>query len=106
VEFRTSNLKRQCEDPSLAQKEFGANIGNRLAQRIGELLAESSLKYIMAIPSARLRKLEFSREDLYAVELVHPHSLVFRPILENGNDKRKLERITVIRIEEVGDYHG
>jgi proteic killer suppression protein len=99
VEFRTNKLKRQCEDPSLAQKEFGANIGNRLTQRIGELLAASSLKDIMAIPSARLHKLEGSREDLYAVDLVHPHRLVFRPILENGNDIRKLERITVIRIE-------
>jgi len=30
----------------------------------------------MAIPSARLHKLEGSREDLYAVDLVHPHRLV------------------------------
>lgn len=63
VEFRTNKLKKQCEDPRSAQKEFGPDIGNKLTQRIGELVAAKSLKDIKAIPATRLHKLEGNRDD-------------------------------------------
>lgn len=106
VEYRTKKLKKQCENPKVAQKDFGADIGNKLTQRIGELVAATNLRDIMAIPAARLHKLEGNRKNEYVVDLAHPHRLVFRPILENENDIKKLELITVVKIEEVEDYHG
>jgi len=106
LEFKTNKLKRQCEDPCLAQKEYGTSIGFRLTQRIGELLAAKNLFDIKTIPSARLHRLEGNRNDQYAVDLVHPFRLVIRPLITNKNSINKLELITVVRIEEVEDYHG
>lgn len=106
VEFRTQKLKKQCEDPRLAQKDYGVLIGRKLTLRIMELKAAVSLEDIRNIPAARLHKLEGTREGEYAVDLVHPHRLIFKPILEEGGDFEKLTSIDIVRIEEVIDYHG
>ena len=76
-----------------------------LTQRVGELSAATSLLDIKYIPAARLHKLEGTRADEYAVDLVHPFRLVFTPILEDV-DINELESINIVRIEEVTDYHG
>lgn len=106
VEYRTSKLKKQCEDPEIARKNYGARMGNKLTQRVSELISATNLLDIKLIPSARLHRLEGTRAGEYAVDLVHPHRLVFTPILKEGEDKNELESINIVRIEEVTDYHG
>lgn len=106
IEFKSKKLQKTCEDPRIAQKQFGKTIGNRLLQRVIEFSRAESLKEISKIPAARLHKLEGKRADEYAVDLVHPFRLVFKPILDNDGDINKLELINVISIEEVIDYHG
>lgn len=106
VEYKSKKLKKQCEDPKIAQKDYGLSIGNKLTQRVSELLAATSLLDIQYIPSARLHRLQGTRSDEYAVDLVHPFRLVFKPILEEDGDINKLDSIDIIRIEEVTDYHG
>ncbi|NMA84688.1 MAG: hypothetical protein GX962_12610 [Epulopiscium sp.] len=106
VEYRTNKLKKQCEDPKIAQKDYGARMGNKLTQRVRELISATNLLDIKLIPSARLHRLEGTRADEYAVDLVHPHRLVFTPILQEGEDINELESINIVRIEEVTDYHG
>lgn len=106
LHFKSNKIKKQCEDPRKAQKEYGVRIGNMLTQRVGELSAATSLLDIKYIPAARLHKLEGTRADEYAVDLVHPFRLVFTPILEEDVDINKLESINIVRIEEVTDYHG
>jgi proteic killer suppression protein len=82
VEYRTKKLKKQCEDPKIAQRDYGSKIGNKLTQRIGELIAANNLLDIQHIPAARLHRLEGKRSDEYAVDLIHPHRLILKPILE------------------------
>ncbi|MEW8974265.1 MAG: type II toxin-antitoxin system RelE/ParE family toxin [Tissierellaceae bacterium] len=106
VEYRTKKLKKQCEDPKIANIDYGSNIGNKLTQRIGELIAATSLLDIKYIPAARLHRLKGTRADEYAVDLAHPYRLVFTSILQDGKDINELESINIVRIEEVTDYHG
>ncbi len=106
VEYKTKKLKKQCEDPKIAQKDYGSNIGNKLTQRVGELIAATSLLDISYIPSARLHRLKGTRADEYVVDLVGPYRLVFTPILKEDGDINELESISIVRIEEVTDYHG
>lgn len=106
LEFKSNKIKKQCENPKIAQKEYGTQIGNRLTQRVIELSIAKSLLDISKIPAARLHKLEGLRSGEYAVDLVHPYRLVFKPILENKDDINKLQCINIVRIEEVIDYHG
>lgn len=106
LHFKNSKLKKQCEDPQKAQKIYGARIGNILTQRVGELSAATNLLDIKYIPAARLHKLKGKRSNEYAVDLVHPFRLVFTPIISENVDIDQLERINIVRIEEVTDYHG
>ncbi len=106
IRFKSNKLKKACEDPRVAQKEFGKGMGSRLLQRVIELDRAKSLKDISKIPAARLHRLEGSRSDEYAVDLAHPFRLVLKPILDDDGDINKLELIKIISVEEVTDYHG
>jgi proteic killer suppression protein len=106
IQFKSSKLKKQCENPARAAKDFGADIGRRLIQRINELESAVSLNDIKMLPSARLHRLQGNRSNSYAVDLVHPFRLIFSPIKENKNGEYRLAEIRIIRIEEVVDYHG
>lgn len=81
-------------------------IGIKLTQRVAELAAATSLWDIKLIIAARLHPLEGLRKEQYAVDLVDPFKLAFRPILREGVAIYDLEAIDPIRIEEVIDDHG
>lgn len=106
VEYKTKKLKKQCENPKEAQKQYGKNIGTKLTQRVGELLAATSLLDIQRIPSARLHRLKGTRSEEYAIDLAHPFRLIIKPITEDDGELIELEMIDIVRIEEVTDYHG
>lgn len=106
VEYKSKKLKKECEDPKKAQKQYGKGIGIKLTQRVGELVAATSLLDIQYIQSARLHRLKGKRSDEYAIDLVHPFRLVIKPILKENGDLNELETIDIVRIEEVTDYHG
>ncbi len=106
VRFTSKKIKKQCEDSKHAQKYYGSRIGTLLTQRVGELVAANSLLDIKNIPAARLHKLEGTRKNEYAVDLVHPFRLVFTPIIEGDVEITELKSIHIVRIEEVTNYHG
>lgn len=106
VQFKTKKLQKQCENPARAKKDFGADIGRKLIQRINELYAAVSLIDIKMLPSARLHRLHGKRAQFYAVDLVHPFRLVFSPVIIGGKDDYNLKEIKTIIVEEVVDYHG
>ena len=56
--YKSRKLRKQCERPQEAQKEYGKQIGNKLTQRVGELKAAKSLEDIEHIPAARLHRLQ------------------------------------------------
>ncbi len=56
VEFKTKKLKRQCENPEIAQKVFGSQMKNKLTTRIEELIAATSLLDIRNLLSARVHR--------------------------------------------------
>ncbi|ADQ39664.1 hypothetical protein Calkr_0087 [Caldicellulosiruptor acetigenus I77R1B] len=109
VRYKTKKLKKICENFQLAQKEFGQDIAKKLFQRLNELKAAKSLYDISRLPATGFHKLEGSRKGQYAVYLVHPFRLVFKPITISENqtqDEIDLSKIVIIQIEEVIDYHG
>jgi toxin HigB-1 len=106
LRFKTNKLKKQCEDPAEAQKEYGSQIGIKLTQRVSELQSAFTLDDIARVPAARLHKLKGSRKNEYAIDLVHPFRLIVTPVLEGNVDMRTLNSIRIIKIEEVTDYHG
>ncbi|WP_286906443.1 hypothetical protein [Clostridium sp. UBA1652] len=106
LEFKTNKIKKQCENPAVAQKEYGSIMGRKLTQRVMELNRAKNLLDIQKLPAARLHRLDGKRADEYAVDLVHPFRLVFTPLVDGGVSLNDLQGINIVRIEEVIDYHG
>lgn len=108
MEFKTKKLKKQCEIPYEAQKVFGAQIGNKLTQRVNEIKAAENLNDIAKNFRVNgFHSLGGDRKDEFAVYLVHPHRLVFKVKLDsNCNTVASYKDIEFVRIEEVIDYHG
>ena len=50
--------------------------------------------------------LDGDRNGEFAVTLVHPFRLIFKPIFDGSGSKNDLSSINVVKIEEVIDYHG
>ena len=83
----------------------GATIANRLAV----LNNAGTLAMAPTTPPLRRHLLSGGREGQYAVDLVHPHRLVFEPthdpIPRTPDGGIDINRVTAITIMEVVDYH-
>ena len=80
-----------------------------IQRRMTVLKNASNLSSVPSTPPMRLHQLTGNREEQFAVDLAHPHRLIFAPnhdplpTREDGGLDR--ERITAIVILEVVDYH-
>lgn len=107
LEFKSNKIKKQCEDPKEAQKTYGPQIGFKLTLRVNELRAAVSLLDISKLSNVNgFHTLDGDRDGEYAITLVHPHRLVFKPLFPDGQKTEDLSAICIVRIEEVIDYHG
>lgn len=106
LEFKTTKLKKQCENPSEAQKIYGPQIGLKLTLRVNEFRASTSLLDVSKNKANGFHALEGERKGEYAVTLVHPFRLVFSADFDESKGSASLSSINVVRIEEVIDYHG
>ena len=77
--------------------------------RLAVLAAARNLAGVPTTPPDRMHQLEGKRECQFAVDLVHPHRLVFvpdhDPLPETGDGGIDRAQVTEIRIIEVVDYH-
>ncbi|MGL4999946.1 MAG: type II toxin-antitoxin system RelE/ParE family toxin [Cetobacterium sp.] len=101
INYKSKKLEKQCNDINNAQKDFGEQITKKLFQRIGELKAAQNLKEMSLIRSARLHSLSGKRENQYAINLTGNWRLIL--VADDGN--MALEKIKIVKIEEVVDYH-
>lgn len=108
--FKTNKLAKHCNSYQNAVKMWGEPMAKKIIQRLNELRAANDLSVISHLPPPRLHELIGTRDDEYAVDLVHPARLIFKvdqsslPMLADGGVDRSM--ITSIMILEVEDYHG
>ena len=109
IEYRTKKLKKCCLEFKEAQKAYGLKKAKKLMQRINEIKAAPTLGDLNKLPPTRCHKLTGNRSGQFAVYLEHPFRLIFEPIGEHDEiyieGVLDLEKVTKIKILEVGDYH-
>lgn len=77
--------------------------------RLAVLKAAHILALVPTTPPDRRHQLRGDRDEQFAVDLVHPHRLVFEanhdPLPRKDDGGVDLEQVTAITIIEVIDYH-
>ena len=109
IAFRTRKLQRTFNSEIRLQKEYGPRMARAIAIRLAVLSNARILTMVPTTPPNRRHQLSGSRKGQYAVDLVHPYRLVFRPAhdpmpyKDDGGIDTNL--VTAITILEVVDYH-
>lgn len=109
ISFRTRKLQKTFESGAALRKAYGVRMAEVIERRIAVLMAAPSIDAVPASPPERRHLLGGDRRAQFAVDLVHPKRLVFRPAqqppLRTDDGGIDLARITAIEIVEVVDYH-
>lgn len=108
INFKDKNLKDLCEQEKMAQRKLGTKMARKLRARLADLMAAPSAA---DLPRAgRPHPLTGDRVGEFALDLVHPQRLVFKPAHnpvprseDGGIDWSRVTRVCIIWI---GDYHG
>ncbi|TVQ22421.1 MAG: killer suppression protein [Spirochaetaceae bacterium] len=107
IVFRSTKLARLFGSREALVAAYGVPQARKIMVRIAVLRAAANLGEVPAIPPDRCHGLSGARDGQYAVDLVHPHRLIFRPYAQDGRTPRAANRASVTSIEILGveDYH-
>jgi proteic killer suppression protein len=107
--FKTRKTEKIFNSARKLQKEYGADRAKKIRLRMAVLRSAVSLAEVPEQKPDRRHGLKGDRKGQYAVDLVHPSRLIFKPkdpvpISEGG--EIDLSKVTEIVILGVEDYHG
>ena len=109
IAFRTRKLERDFNGAAALQKAYGARMARVIMMRMAVLRAARNLELIPTTPPDRRHQLVGDRDEQFAVDLVHPHRLVFEanhePVPRKDDGGIDTEQVTAITILDVVDYH-
>ena len=109
IEFRTQKLKKIFDSKKALQREYGERMSRLIMMRLAVLREAANLAEAQARPALGLHPLSENRAGQFAVNLVYPYRLVFRPnhnpIPRRPDVGINLTQVTAITIIEVVDYH-
>jgi proteic killer suppression protein len=109
IVFQTIKLQKVFNAEKLLRKEYGEQIAKSIIRRMGVLAAAPSLQDVSHRPPERRHELSGERSAQFAVDLVHPYRLIFRPtanpIPRKPDGGIDLLQVTAIEIMSVEDYH-
>ena len=97
VDYKNNKIKKICTNYTAAVKEYGTDNADKITERIDQISSASSVNELIQFGIGRCHPLEGNRKKEYAMDLVHPHRLVFSVDSSNKNQ--------IAIIIEVIDYH-
>ena len=109
ITFRTQKLARTFNSERYLKRAYGDRTARAVMRRLEVLKNARTLALVPTFPPDRLHLLIGKRSGQYAVDLVHPYRLVFKPdhdpvpLKEDGGIDK--DGVTKIAILEVVDYH-
>lgn len=96
ISYKTSQLRRVCEDAEVATRKYGPKMAEKIHMRIDQIHAADSVEMLVQFSIGRCHLLQGDRKGQYAMDLVHPYRLVF---------EKKNEQLIAVEILEIVDYH-
>lgn len=109
IVFRTRKLERPFNSVAVLQKTYGAQMAKIIMLRMAALRAAHNLALVPTTRPDRRHQLSGDRAGQFAIDLVHPHRLVFEPSNQppprNDDGGMDAQQVTAITILDVIDYH-
>lgn len=96
VRYRTRQLRKVCEDASVAERKYGAAAADKIQRRIDQIRAVDSVEELVQFGIGRCHPLQGKRKGQYAMDLTQPYRLIFEKVNE---------QIVAVEILEIVDYH-
>ena len=109
IVFRNRKLEKAFNSAAVLQKAYGAQMAKVIMMRMAVLKAARNLGVVPATRPDRRHQLSGDREAQFAVDLVHPHRLIFepnhKPLPRKDDGGIDMAQVTAIMILDVIDYH-
>ena len=109
IAFRTRKIEKTFNSADALKRVCGARMARVIMTRLAVLQAARNLALVPTSRPERAHRLHGDRDGQYAVDLVHPHRLVFEPghapLPRTEDGAVDAGQVTVIVIVEVTDYH-
>lgn len=109
ITFASRKLEKVFNDEQSLVREFGKEMAEAIKRRMPVLQGADSLADVPHTKPERRHELTANRKDEFAVDLKHPHRLVFRPnhdpVPRSADGGIALSQVTAIIILSVEDYH-
>ena len=96
ITYKSRMLMKICTQASVAEKEYGTRMAEKIHQRVDELSAADSVEMMVKFHIGRCHALSGNRKRQFALDLVHPYRLIFA---------KRGEEISLVEIQEIVDYH-
>ena len=109
IEFKTSRLAKTCSTRKKSVRKWGDRIAKLVGLRLEELASAETLEDFRRLPHTGFHPLKGTRKRQFAVNVGHPHRLVFEPAVpppKAADGSLDLAAIKAIRVIEVVDYRG
>lgn len=94
--YKNNKIMKVCTDAKISDRIYGKVMSEKIQMRIDEITAADNVEELIMYHIGRCHQLSNNRKGQYAMDLVHPHRLVFE---KHGNE------IQVANIIEIVDYH-
>lgn len=109
IVFARRRLEKTFNSATALKRAFGDRMARTIAMRMAVLRNARTLSMVPVTKPERRHQLEGGRAGQYAVDLVHPHRLVFKPNHDPMPRKEDggidTDQVTAITVIEVIDYH-
>lgn len=96
ISYKSRRLQKVCEDAEAAEKQYGAEMAEKIQMRIDQIRAADSIEMLVRNRIGRCHQLKGNRKEQFAMDLTHPYRLVFRKINEE---------LIAVEVLEIVDYH-
>ena len=107
--FRTRKLAKIFNSTSALQKAYGDRTAQTIMRRLAVLKNASTLSLVPTTKPERCHQLTGDRRGQYAIDLIHPHRLIFKathePLPRKENGAIDTDQVTAITVIAVVDYH-
>ena len=109
IAFKTKKLEKTFNSMREMDKAYGDRMARAIAIRLAVLRSAQALSMVPSTPPERRHQLRGGLRGHYAVDLIQPYRLIFKPnhrplprLPDGGID---VAEITAITIVDVIDYH-